>query len=441
MKAPSDASWIVAALGVATALGPTLAMSGCASDEPSSAETSGSGGAGGGDASSSTSSSSASGGAPPVDVLEAAPRAETPAQHATLAAPANVRVASLVHGGAAFGTEEGLVVADLGTGELMTLDLFEDDGRVVSPGAVTAVGRRPGGGVFVAAEVGLLHDFETVLLRSPLEQTLDVGALGWIDARPASDGGEELWVVGDGGAAWIGESIVEFSIDGLAVERALGVGDGVAVVVAGGDLVRVDLPAETASIELQGLGAVHDGARAEDGTLWLATDLGLVKRAPDGAYTRFTLAAPGEEAVPVRRVASAYGAVAALGDAGLVGVDAEGPFLIADEVPEDGPLTIDGAGDVWVATGTELWRFATGEPVTFAGSVAPFLADHCASCHEGDDEAAPRLDLGDYDEVRELAPDLLDRVTRSSNPMPPTGLLDASEVAPLLRWIATGYAP
>lgn len=404
-------------------------------------------GAGGGDPSVGSGDSAGAGASGPVvgpvTVVDGAPRDGESPSTAEVDAGSDVLVAGVLHGEAAFGSASGLRVADLATGELTTLDLFEVETDVVtSPGAIHGLARRPGGGVLVASDAGLLHDQASVLLRSPVDAALDVEAMTSVDARATDDGAEQLWIAADGEGLLIDETITGFALEGLAIERVIGVADGVAIASVEGALVQIDVAAPTAQVIASELGAVHGAARAEDGTAWFATDTGLVRRGVDGAVERWTLAAAGETPAAVFAVTAAFGAVVVATDRGIVGVDAEGPFVL-DPAPATAgaQLTIDGAGDTWLAAGRTLTRYATATPVTFDADVAPLLAAECASCHAEGLADAPPLAFDDYDAVVELAPSIAQRMTQASSPMPPAGLLPASDTAPLLRWIATGMAP
>lgn len=400
-------------------------------------------GSGGGDGTAGGDSSGAAGGAA-ITRVDGAPRdAATPAS-VTLDASGEVLSASVIHGAAAFGTDGGLRVVDGATDALVTLDLFDvESDHVGSPGAVRGLARRPAGGAFVVADAGLLHDASSVLLRSPLDAALDGAAVEAIDVRALDGGAEQLWLVADGAGVLVGAELVGFSLAERAIDRLIGVADGVALAVSDGALFTVDVGAGSASLLADGVGAVSDAARAEDGTVWLATDAGLLRLDPTGGLDRITLAAEGGDPIAMHAVAAAFGAVAAVGDVGLVGVDAEGPFLIdGDARPGPGAVVaVDGAGDVWLGAETSVVRYATGAPVTFANDVAPLLADACSTCHATGVDDAPVLAFDDHDTVVDLAASIADRMTKPSSPMPPTGLLAASETAPVLRWIATGMAP
>ncbi len=384
------------------------------------------------------------GGGALVTRVEGAPREGQPPASVTLDASGEVLSATVIHGAAAIGTEDGLRVVDRTTDALVSLDLFDVEAdRVGSPGAVRALARRPAGGALVVADAGLLHDAASVLLRSPLDAALDVEVITAIDVLATDAGAEQVWMVADGEGLLVTETLVGFALQGRTIERLVGIGDGVALAASEGALFAVDVEAGAADLLAGDLGAVHDIARAEDGTVWLATDVGLLRVSATREVELLTLAEPGADPVAMHALTAAFGAVAAVGDAGLVGVDAEGAFVIDDGArPGAGAVVaIDGAGDVWLGSGSEVVRYATGAPVTFAADVAPLLADACATCHATGVDDAPVLTFDDYDAVVDLAPSIADRITKPSSPMPPTGLLEASETAPILRWIATGMAP
>lgn len=400
-------------------------------------------GSGGGEGTGGGDGSGSAGGAT-IARVDGAPRGVATPASVTLDASGEVLSASVIHGAAAFGTDSGLRLVDGASDALVTLDLFDVDAdHVGSPGAVRGLARRPAGGAFVVADAGLLHDAVSVLLRSPLDAALDSAAVEAIDVRALDGGAEQLWLVADGEGVLVGDELVGFSLSGRAIDRLIGVADGVALAVSEGALFTLDVAAGTASLLASDVGAVHDTARAEDGTVWLATDAGLLRLDPAGSIQRLTLSAEGEDPVAVHAVTAAFGAVAAVGDLGLVGVDAQGPFLIdGDARPGPGAVVaVDGAGDVWLGAESSVARYATGAPVTFANDVAPLLADACATCHATGVDDAPVLAFDDYDTVVDLASSIADRMTKPSSPMPPSGLLAASETAPVLRWIATGMAP
>lgn len=425
-----------ALLRLAPALAVVATSAACAT-EPTSLEDH-EDGAGGADVVPTSSASGPSTGE--VTVVVGAPRAAGTPARVELDLGAQVLAAGVLHDAAAFGVETGLRVADLATGELETLDLFDVERDVVtSPGAILGIARRPGGGVIVAAEAGLLHDQASVLLRSPLDAALEVEVVTAIDARATDDGGEALWIAADGEGILVDGTITRFALDGLRIDRLIGIADGAAVAAVPGALVAVEVEPSAARVLVSEVGAVHGAARAEDGTVWFATDAGLVRRAPDGAVERWTLGDEGDAPATVHAVAAAYGAIVAATDRGVVGVDSEGAFVL-DATPVAAPaaVAIDGAGDVWIASGDVLIRYATATPVTFTADVAPLLAAQCASCHAEGLADAPPLAFDDYDAVVELAPSIAERMTQASSPMPPAGLLPASDTAPLLRWIATG---
>lgn len=80
------------------------------------------------------------------------------------------------------------------------------------------------------------------------------------------------------------------------------------------------------------------------------------------------------------------------------------------------------------------------ETVTYDGHVAAIMTNNCVSCHSG---ASPSggADLSTYQNVRFQAEsgNLITRINNASNPMPPSGLLPASELAIIDEWVTDGY--
>ena len=68
------------------------------------------------------------------------------------------------------------------------------------------------------------------------------------------------------------------------------------------------------------------------------------------------------------------------------------------------------------------------------------MFNHCITCHGG---TAPSGDfvLTSYDEVRNYTENgnLIDRINDADNPMPPSGLLNATNRQILEKWVEDGF--
>ena len=179
-------------------------------------------------------------------------------------------------------------------------------------------------------------------------------------------------------------------------DAAIGAGPGQAVVSAGGEAFFVDLTAKQVTRIAAGLGKVHGHDRAEDATIYLATDAGLLARDKAGAVSLRTLAPAGQSAVPVLGVAASFGAVMVTTAASLVQINPTGATTVGELAGASGALAVDANGDVWATASGKLTRFATGAKVSFATDVKPFFAKHCSSCHDAGQNGAPKDNFLDY---------------------------------------------
>lgn len=389
----------------------------------------------------------------PVERIEGAP-ADGPA-------PQNVEIAldvgvvpgplSLYHGVAAVGTSGGVLVGSLSTSTLKPLLLVPTGDEPPSTGAVLLLVPRPSGGLFAVAENGLFHDGQGVLLHSPLSaaKELEGNPITSLDAAGA-EGSEELWISTAAGAFHVaGGQIAAFEVsDGAGAPQPaaglVGVGPSQALVVSGDMAYQVDLDGGAAELLLEGIGALHGLARAEDGTVYLAADGGLFVRDPaTGALSVYTLSAAGQPAEPVIAVAASFGAVVAATATSLVRIDAGGPVHLADFAAAPAGLAIDGQGDLWSTDGQKVVRHITGAPVSFEADVKPFLEVHCTVCHGGGTAGSPKIDFLDYEETKERAPTIVKRLRGEGSVMPPISIevLTAADYAVVTRWVAGGLLP
>lgn len=82
----------------------------------------------------------------------------------------------------------------------------------------------------------------------------------------------------------------------------------------------------------------------------------------------------------------------------------------------------------------------TVENVTYSNDISDIMFNYCLTCH-GTTNPSAGLSLTTYNQVRSSAENgrLLNYIEDSANPMPPSGLMPASERAKIAKWAADGY--
>jgi cytochrome c5 len=391
--------------------------------------------------------SAAPGPEPVVTKVEGAPTAAaSPIAHFDVASERPATLLSSLHGAVALGTSAGLLTGTLADDPPAAVALVPDDGGPTTTGAVDAIARRSGGGLLVHGANGLFHDTSGYLVPSPLEKSLAGKPIVAIDALGEGDA-EELWIATSASAMHVGASKIEsFDVEGASApaDAAIGVAPGQAVIGAGGEAFFVDITAGTVTLIAKGLGKLHGHDRGEDGTVYLATDAGLLARDKSGAVSLRTLAAAGQTATPVLGVAASYGAVVVVTSTALVQIDPTGATTLGALTGATGPLAIDANGDVWAATADKLTRFATGSKVSFATDVSPFFSKHCSVCHAAGLNGAPKDDFLDFATAKERSATILKRLAGDGAPvMPPanTEVLTPPDYAVVTRWVGGGLQP
>ena len=321
-------------------------------------------------------------------------------------------------------------------------------------GAVRAMAASDGG-LLVAAENGLFFTDGLVLQRSLANDTLGPLGITAMSARLAAGG--------DGGAA---EVHLAFIAGGVAYE--LGGGSMSTWTVSGEEGSPTAIFAQEARVYLsfgartyeidkakkearpvaEGLGAVHEIACTslscdEGSLLYFASDAGLVERAADGVYRRFSLAAEGAPPVPVETFAldASKQRLYALAGGSLLRVRAgEVPDAVATLAAPEGPrrMAVDKSGDVWVGEGRAVKRLALGTPLSFATDVRPILHEYCAECHATGQKGAPVRDFESYDVAVARIDSILMRVQDGTMPPLSTGKKLPKETIQILQdWAAT----
>lgn len=385
-----------------------------------------------------------------LEVIAGAPAHGKNVDRVPVASTSAPDLVSLVDGVVAVGTPDGVLVGSVLEHDLLAeLPVLAEGEEPEATGAIHHLARRATGGLLVAAEGGLFHSATSILLPSPLSALLADVRIASLDA--IGDGaGEELWIVDDEGALlhFGHETLEDVTVAGLGkVQAAVGVGNGLAIVVSEGRAVLVDIHGQAVTALGDALGEVHAFDRSDDGAAFLATDAGLFGRERDGSLTLRTFAPEGEEAAPVLAVSASFGELLVGNAEGLIAVDLEknaSTWLDEALAVEPGSIAVDALGDAWAIDAGDLYRYRTGEPVSFDTDVKPFFENHCTSCHDTGLDGAPLLDLADFGVAEERALTILGRLRAVGvSPMPPanTEILTAQDYSVVTRWVASGKNP
>ncbi len=394
-----------------------------------------------------TDGSGGGGSAPTTQHVDGAPTTgNEPARTAVMMTAATPKTLGVLAGGLAIGADDGLYAAKLGDNSFEVVPAVDDDGNFIDTGAVRHLTRRDGGGILVDAALGLFDDDRGILLKSPLDGTLDASA---IDAMSAvgTDTAEELWVLSKGKVIHIADGkLADVSISDMgAVDTTFAAAVGQGVIVSGDKGWFVDVGTSEATDFASDLGHVYAGDHGEDGSVVLGSDAGLVVRDRSGNVTYYSLAASGQHAEKVIAVSSAYGAVFAATATSLIAITSKGPELLAKPDAPVVALATDANGDLWSLEGDKIYHHATGAPVSFAKDVVPFIKQHCASCHQTGQNGAPKLDYENYDIAKKYASLMVTRLGAAPNEgvMPPVTAetLTAEDYAVVTRWVASGLSP
>lgn len=96
----------------------------------------------------------------------------------------------------------------------------------------------------------------------------------------------------------------------------------------------------------------------------------------------------------------------------------------------------------WIAQGAKNTTCTSGcdtNVFTFSGAVLPIVQQFCTGCHSGGSPSGG-LSLQNYAEVVSAVDNenLYARVTSSSDPMPPSGLMEACKIRQIKKWIDNG---
>jgi hypothetical protein len=386
---------------------------------------------------------------PVVQRIEGAPADATPVDRIEVDASATPSALSSMNGLIAVGTPAGVFIGSrTQIDTLSALPVLAATGEPQSTGAVHLMARRASGGLLIHAENGLFHDSNGALLPSPLSAALAGKPLTSLDAFGSGDS-EELWMIAGGVATHVsGGQLKTFEIgDGSAVPDAvIAVDTESAIVAQAGSAYLIDLDPLAATLIADRLGHVNGFDRSEDGSVYLATESGLLERTRAGDVSLRTLAPAGSPPVSVLGVSAAFGSVVAETSQWLARIDTSGAATLrsaASPRPGSG-VAVDANGDTWSADEGKLFRVLTGRPVSFASDVKPFFDGHCMSCHRTGALGAPIRNFDDFETAKSYSALIARRLQAIGiPPMPPAYVetLTASDYAVVIRWIGGGLQP
>ncbi len=379
---------------------------------------------------------------PEIPRTEGAPTAGTlaPATSVSLG-DAQALALGTVQGAAVVGTSKGVLRATLlGDNAVAPVPVVANAGEPNATGAATGFARRGETGWFVVGDNGLFLDAASALAPSPLTASLTGRKVRSLDVTGAGEG-EALWFSSDDGAfVRRGSSLTTLAISSGKVEAAVGIDGHRALLFGSGSTWEADIDTGGLRRLGVGLGAVHGFDRDVDGTVYVATDAGLLARAPGGDLALRTFAAPGAPARSVSAVSVGLDGLAAVVETDVVVVNAAGSQVVG-KAPAGAKLAFDANGDLWVAAEGKVSRLAAGKPVSFERDVKPFMAQRCQSCHASGAAGAPIRAFDGYEAAKAAAGEIVKRLRADGRPvMPPSsmGKLTAADYRVVVRWALTG---
>jgi hypothetical protein len=389
------------------------------------------------------------GAGPVVQRIDGAPADATAVDRVEVDATAPPSALSSMSGLIAVGTSDGVFVGSrTQIDTLSALSVLAASGEPQSTGAVHLMARRASGGLLVYAENGLFHDSDGALLLSPLTPVLAGKPLTSLNAFGSGDS-EELWMVAGGTAGHVSAGqLTTFQIgDGTAIpEAVIAVDTETAIVAQGGSAYLIDLDQLAATLIAERLGRLNGFDRSEDGSVYLATESGLLERTRAGDVSLRTLAPAGSAPVNVLGVSAAFGSVIAETSQWLARIDTSGAATLRPaSSPRPGSgVAVDANGDTWSADEGKLFRVLTGRPVSYASDVKPFFDRHCMSCHRTGTLGAPVRNFDDFETAKSYSALIARRLQAIGiPPMPPAYVetLTAADYAVVIRWIGGGLQP
>jgi mono/diheme cytochrome c family protein len=346
-----------------------------------------------------------------------------------------------VQGAAVVGTSKGVLRATLlGDNAVAPVPVVANAGEPNAIGAATGFARRGETGWFVVGDNGLFLDAASALAPSPLTASLTGRKVRGLDVTGAGDG-EALWFSSDDGAfVRRGSSLSTLAISSGKVEAAVGIDAHRALLFGGGTTWEADIDTGGLRRVGVGLGAVHGFDHDVDGTVYVATDAGLLVRTPSGDLSVRTFAAPGAPARSVSSVSVGLDGLAAVVGTDVVVVGGSGSQVVGT-ASAGAKLAFDANGDLWVAAEGKVSRLAAGKPVSFERDVKPFMTQRCQSCHASGAGGAPIRAFDTYETSKAAAGEIVKRLRADARPvMPPPsrGKLTPADYRVVVRWALTG---
>lgn len=346
-----------------------------------------------------------------------------------------------VQGATVVGTSKGVLRATLlGDNAVAPVPVVAAAGEPNAIGAATGFARRGETGWFVVGDNGLFLDAASALAPSPLTAALTGRKLRGLDVT-GSGAGEVLWISSDEGAlVRRGNLLTTLAISSGKAEAAVGIDGHRALLFGGGGTWEADI--DTGGLRRVGgaLGAVHGFDHDVDGTVYVATDSGLLGRTPSGDLSVRTFAAAGAAGRKVSAVSVGLDGVAAVVETDVVVMGASGSQVVG-QTAAGAKVAFDANGDLWVAAEGKLSRLAAGKPVSFARDVKPFMTQRCQSCHASGAGGAPLRAFDDYETAKAASGEIVKRLRADARPvMPPPsmGKLAPADYRVVVRWALTG---
>jgi hypothetical protein len=379
-----------------------------------------------------------------VKVVEGEPGAGTNAvPTAQVSITGAAPVLGVAGGHVVVATDRGVYRASLtGDDKLQEMPLALSEGEVATVGKpVSVTPRGTEGFVLLTESSQLFHAQDQRIARSPLSTALEGKQVSIVDALGEGPS-ETLWLTTAQGVLVHRKGTLQpVSLPGAdKAVAALGIDAEHGLLVGTQGLWEVDLgTGATASRGSAGVSGVRGAYRDDTGTLFLATDAGLLVRSATGELSRYTLAPAAAAPRAVRAVTAGVEGAYALVDDDLVGLAAGKTTVFARGVREALALALDANGDLWTATPSTLTRHRAGKPASFAVDVKPFMQAHCMSCHAG--KGAPTRAFDQYDVAKTFAKEIALRLRAAGRPvMPPTSTeqLEPADYRAVLRWTQTG---
>jgi hypothetical protein len=310
----------------------------------------------------------------------------------------------------------------------------------------------PATAVVAACSSGLIQDYGAVFEQSPAAAAV-TGPVTALDAY-GSGASEQLWAGVAGGVVQSNQTRsqhYQFVNQAGSPTAVLQAGPTLALVAFGGRIYALHTDTGLIGALPHDFGDVTEMVRGNGGQATIA--------AKDGLYVR-DLAGHMTQHLKGKRVwGAAYDAldgVYATTDDALVLLKADGTLAEVGSFSTPGPhpLTVDGVGDVWAASGSDVLQFHVGGAIAF-GAIKPILQRQCMCCHQAKtaaedacaapdsavrvrDPSAPEQKLSDFNVARGLGQTIVNRVLGTGAIMPPQGQLQPQDYGLIVRWYRSG---